>query len=96
MHFFTHTFFLHGLSRPEKFCPKRTNLQTDPRLNLHPVKTGQNRQNEQVMLALTFIWHNKPLASWVMYPVATPNIKHSFRFLSYIILTGNGENKRYY
>ena len=49
--------------------------------------------NKSRKIALIFIWHNKPLASWVMYPVPTLNIKHCFRFLSYTILIGNGENE---
>ena len=36
-----------GLSRIDKFWPKRTNLQTNRRQNLSQVKTGQNRLNKQ-------------------------------------------------
>ena len=36
-----------GLSRPDKFRPKRTNLQTHRRQNLSRVKLRQNRQNKQ-------------------------------------------------
>ena len=78
-------------------CHDLTNFDRSgqPGQNLQPVKTGQNRQNEQIMLALTVIWHDKPLASWVMYLVATLNIKHSFRFFLQFFDRGNGENKRY-
>ena len=36
-----------GLSRIDKYWPKRTNLQTNRRQNLSQVKTGQNRLNKQ-------------------------------------------------
>ena len=36
-----------GLSRLDKFWPKRTNFQTHHRQNLSEVKTGQNRSNWQ-------------------------------------------------
>ena len=34
-----------GLSRPDKFCPKQTNLQTHRRQNLSRVKLRQSKQN---------------------------------------------------